>query len=213
MKIITDPKTIEEESMRIIEQVVELHAFSPGEKAVVKRVIHSAGDPSLAGLMRFHPRALECGVAALRSGCIILTDVSMVKSGLSRKPLALLGVEVRCLIDHPAVAEMAREKGITRAMAAMELGASVADGGIIAIGNAPTALFALCRLIAGGKAKPALVVATPVGFVGAAEAKRELMALDVPYITVTGTRGGSPMAAAIVNALLFMVCTGGTTHA
>lgn len=205
MTFYTDPKAIEEESMRIIEEKVpELYTFSPQERPIVKRIVHSSGDPSMAKLIRFHPLAVECGIAALKSGCSILTDVNMVKSGLAKKPLAQLGVKTHCLIDHPAVAQKAQEKGITRAMAAMELGAPNLRGGIVAIGNAPTALFTLCRLIASGRAQPALVVATPVGFVGAAESKKELMTLNVPYITVVGTRGGSTIAAAIINALLFM---------
>ncbi len=205
MQLTTDPRAIEQESMRIIEDNLPGLAVLPaGERAIVKRVVHTTGDFSCAQLIRFHPRAVESGLTALRAGRPILTDVNMVRSGLIKERLATLGVAVDCLINHPEVVNRARARGTTRAMVAMELGAPKIEGGIIAIGNAPTALFTLCRLISTGQAKPALVVGTPVGFVGAAESKEELMSLDIPYITMTGSRGGSTIAAAVINALLLM---------
>ncbi|MGB9803535.1 precorrin-8X methylmutase [Desulfofundulus sp.] len=205
MQSITNPRAIEEQSMRIIEEhLPQLAELPAGERAIVKRVVHTTGDLSCAELMRFHPRAVESGLSALRAGKPILTDVNMVRSGLIKDRLSALGVVVECLINHPEVVTCARARGVTRAMVAMELGAPQIEGGIIAIGNAPTALFALCRLISTGQARPALVVGTPVGFVGAAESKKELMSQDIPYITITGTRGGSTIATAVVNALLLM---------
>lgn len=192
--------------MSIIEDSLpDLARLPAGEREVIKRVVHATGDLSCARLVRFHSRAVESGLGALRAGRPILADVNMVCTGLIKGRLAALGVEAYCLINDPEVVARARLKGITRAMTAMELGAPRAEGGIIAIGNAPTALFALCELISTGRVKPALVVGTPVGFVGAAESKEALMSLDIPYITLPGTRGGSPIATAIVNALLLMV--------
>ncbi|MBE3589071.1 MAG: precorrin-8X methylmutase [Thermoanaerobacteraceae bacterium] len=205
MEIIKNPRAIEKKSMDIIEeQLPELSMLPPGEREIIKRVVHTTGDLSCAGLVRIHPLAVAGGLKALRSGRPILTDVNMVRTGIIRERLAALGVEARCLINDPAVVSRARERGVTRAMIAMEMGAPGIDGGIVAIGNAPTALFALCHLISAGKARPALVVGTPVGFVGAAESKEELMSLNIPYITIPGTRGGSTIATAIINALLLM---------
>ncbi|MCS5695829.1 precorrin-8X methylmutase [Desulfofundulus thermocisternus] len=200
-----NPAAIEKESMRIIEEnLPDLATLPAGERSIIKRVVHTTGDLSCARLIRIHPRAVENGLRALKAGKPILTDVNMVRSGLIKNRLASLGVEVICLINHPEVIKNAQMRGTTRAMVAMELGVPKIEGGIIAIGNAPTALFTLCRLVSAGQVRPALVVGTPVGFVGAAESKEELISLGIPYITMIGTRGGSTIAAAIINALLLM---------
>jgi len=205
VEVIVDPKAIEEKSMCIIEHnLPALAEMPPGERAIVKRVVHTTGDLTLASLVRFHPRAVEAGLEAIRRGRPILTDVNMVRTGLIDNRLRTFGIETRCLINDPEVVAGSRARRVTRAMLAMERGAPEAAGGIIAIGNAPTALFTLCALIARNEARPALVVGTPVGFVGAAESKEELVKSSVPYITLPGTRGGSTIATAIINALLLM---------
>lgn len=205
MDIIRDPKEIERKSMAIIEESLPALADLPGrEREIVKRVIHTTGDLDCISLVRISPGAVEAGLGAIRSGRAILTDVNMLRTGLIGERMNRFGVKALCLINDPEVVREAGEKGITRAMAAMERGAAGAGGGIVAIGNAPTALFTLCRMIREGAVSPALVVGTPVGFVGAAESKEVLIEAGVEYVTMPGTRGGSTVAASIVNALLLM---------
>jgi len=172
----------------------------------VKRVIHTTGDLGCVSMVSISPGAVEAGLAAIRGGRAILTDVNMLRTGLIAGRMEKFGVIAHCLISHPGVVEEAREQGVTRAMLAMQKGAGLAEGGIIAVGNAPTALFEICRMVREGLLRPALVVGTPVGFVGAAESKEELLetsaATGLEYITLPGTRGGSTIAASIVNALL-----------
>jgi precorrin-8X/cobalt-precorrin-8 methylmutase len=200
-----DPGSIESRSMEIIEtQLPELARLQAGEKEIVKRVVHTTGDVTIAGLMRIHPGAVEAGLAAIRAGKTVITDINMLKAGINAKRLALFGAAARCYIGDEDVAEEARRLGQTRAMVAMRKAAPELNGGIVAIGNAPTALFALVELIDRGEVAPALIVGTPVGFVGASESKEMLTQKEVPYITIPGTRGGSAIAAAVVNALLYM---------
>lgn len=201
----SNPCSIEERSMVIIEESLpELKELPEEERQIIKRIIHATGDISYASLVRISPEAVATGLAAIRAGRNIITDVNMLKAGLNPNRLESFGIKVSCYIKDPRVLEKARQDGITRAMAAMHLAAPEMAGGIIAIGNAPTALFALCELIKQGMASPALVVGTPVGFVGARESKEMLMELAVPYITIPGTKGGSTIAVAIVNALLYL---------
>ncbi len=187
---------------------------SDAEWQVVRRVVHTTGDPTLAGLLRLHPEAVAAGVAAVRAGADVVTDVRMVAAGISRGLLARWGGSVRCAIAAPEAAERARADGTTRAVAAMRWlagqrrpdGRSSLEGSIVAVGNAPTALLALLDLIDAGAVRPALIVGVPVGFVAAAESKAELMERGVPYITLPGTRGGSTIAVAAVNAILRLAC-------
>jgi len=203
LDIIKDPGQIERTSMSIIEQSLpDLKNFPSVERDIVKRVIHTTGDLGCIYLVNISPGAVEAGLDAIRKGFSVLTDVNMLKSGLISGRMDKFGVRSHCLISDPEVVLEARENGLTRAMVAMKRGAAMADNGIIAVGNAPTALFELCRMIRDKEAHPALVVGTPVGFVGAAESKEMLMETGVPYITMPGTRGGSTVAASIVNALL-----------
>ncbi len=205
MEMIVDPMEIEKKSMAIIEDSLpELKSLPEGERKIIKRVIHTTGDPGCVSLVKISPGAVEAGLCAIRGGRPILTDVNMLRTGLMAHRMEKHGVRAFCLINDPEVVCDSRQKGITRAMAAMNKGAAEAGGGIVAVGNAPTALFALCRMIRNGKARPALVVGTPVGFVGAAESKEMLMETGVEYITMPGTRGGSTIAVSIVNALLLM---------
>lgn len=191
--------------MAIIEKNVPSLALLPArEQSIVKRIIHTTGDFNIAPLVKIHPQAVERGLAAIHRGCTIFTDVNMVLAGLNNKKLTEFGVQAICRIADPSVAAEATRTGQTRAMVTMRQ-AGALQGDIVVIGNAPTALFTLCAMIEQGEADPALVIGTPVGFVGASESKELLVSLNkVPYITVQGTRGGSTIAASIVNALLYM---------
>lgn len=203
MNIIVDPREIEKKSMMIIEESLpQLQQAEGREREIIKRVIHTTGDLSCASLVKIAPGAVDAGLAAIRGGRNIITDVNMLKTGLIKERMNCFGVTAHCLISDPEVIAEAGKTGQTRAMVAMRKGAALAGGGIIAVGNAPTALFELCRMIREGEARPALVVGTPVGFVGAAESKEVLMDTGILYITMPGTRGGSTVAAAIINSLL-----------
>lgn len=195
------PEEIEVESMRVID--ASLGGFpDPGDRAVARRLIHASGDLSLQTAIDIAPDAVEAGLAALRAGKPVVTDVRMVASGIDSKRLGALGGETACRIDDPDVARLAREEGTTRSSVAMRELAPRIDGAVVAIGNAPTALREVIALHRAGVATPALVVGIPVGFVDAAESKEALRESGLPYVTVVGARGGSPLAAAAVNALL-----------
>lgn len=205
------PEEIEARSLAIVEALLPPGGWDAGERRVAARMIHAAGDPSLAGAIRISPGAVAGGVAALRAGRPIFADVGMVAAGISRALAGRLGSAVRCLLEAPGVAERAAAEGTTRAAAAVRLAAADLGGAVVAVGNAPTALLALLDLLDAGLPPPALVVGTPVGFVSAAESKAELAARRAPHVTVLGTRGGSPLAAAAVNALLRLAADGGGT--
>jgi len=198
------PQEIEAESFRRIEAQAGAPAFPPGVWPVVRRMIHTTGDFDYLKTVRIHPRALAAGVAALRRGCVLGTDTRMLLAGISTGRLNRLGVEAFCLMTEPEVAREAVRRGTTRAAVAMEQALPRLAGGIVAIGNAPTALLRLLELLAAGSAPPALVVGVPVGFVNAAESKEALTQHDCPYITALGPKGGSAVAAAIINALAVM---------
>lgn len=196
------PHEIEGESFRIVRSEMGEHNFSEAELAVVVRIIHATADFDFQEIIRFHPQAIESGLEALRRGCPIVTDVRMVQAGISEKLLTGLGGRTVCDIRHPEVDRQARAGGLTRSTVAMRRNAATIDGGIVAIGNAPTALLEVIRLVREEGLRPALIVGMPVGFVKADESKDELLTLDVPYITAVGRKGGSPVAAAAINALL-----------
>lgn len=206
MQYITDPMTIETRSMEIIAPYLADKSLSEQEIKVVSRIIHAAGDPDYGNVVVIHPEAIEAGCKALQNGASIYTDVEMVRTGINRRRLAELGGQVQCLIADEAVARIAKEQGITRSMAAIRTFGEQLDGAIVAIGNAPTALFALLELMEQTSIRPALIIGVPVGFVGASESK-ELLAekSPVPYITVKGNKGGSPIAAATTNAIMYML--------
>ena len=178
--------------------------LSADEKFVVCRIVRAEGDPQISEVVRFSPGALEAGVKALQSGARILTDVRMVEVGISKALLARQGVATDCRIDTPEVAERAKREQTTRSVAAIRELAPLLEGSVVAIGNAPTALLALLDLVAEGRARPAVVIGMPVGFVACAESKEELQRSNLPFITVQGRRGGSSAAAATVNALLIL---------
>ena len=178
--------------------------LSADEKFVVCRIVRAEGDPQISEVVRFSPGALEAGVKALQLGARILTDVRMVEVGISKALLARQGVATDCRIDTPEVAERAKREQTTRSVAAIRELAPLLEGSVVAIGNAPTALLALLDLVAEGRARPAVVIGMPVGFVACAESKEELKRSNLPFITVQGRRGGSSAAAATVNALLIL---------
>ena len=206
MDFIKEPMTIENRSMELIApHLAELH-LDERETKLYSRLIHASGDVGYAPITRVHPQAIDAAIAALKRGVDIYTDVEMVRTGINKKKLASFGSTVHCLVADPDVAARAKAEGITRSMVAMRTFGKDMDGSIVAIGNAPTALFEVLRLVREEGIRPACIVGIPVGFVGAAESKAELAANDiVPYITVEGSKGGSPIAAAAVNALMYMI--------
>ena len=206
MKYIKDPMAIETRSMEIIAPY--LAKFNLDEQAikVYSRIIHAAGDPDYANIIKIHPEAITAGLAALQSGCNIFCDVEMVRTGINKRRLAEFGGQACCLVADESVAREAKAAGITRSMAAMRKFGKELNGAIVAIGNAPTALFEVLQMIQAEQIKPALIIGVPVGFVGAAESKDLLYTTSpVPYITVLGNKGGSPIAAASVNAVMYML--------
>ena len=195
------PEAIEAESFRIIERELGPTGFSAEEFAVVRRTIHATGDFSFAENLRFHPQAIAAGLAAIRAGKNILVDVNMAASGISAALLSRFGGRVICRIKETETVELAKKNGTTRSDAAI----SRARGdniGIVAVGNAPTALLKAMELIDQGLFSPELVIGVPVGFVNAAESKQLLAEQAYPFITALGRKGGTPVAVAAVNALL-----------
>lgn len=206
MDFIKQPMEIENRSMEIIAPHLEGLNLDEAQTKVYSRIIHAAGDVEYAPIIRIHPDAISAAQKAIKSGCNIYTDVEMVRTGINKRKLASFGGEVFCLVADPEVAAVAKEQGITRSMAAMRAFGKKLDGAIVAIGNAPTALFEVLRMIEEEGIRPAAVVGIPVGFVGAADSKEELAKnTKVPFITVAGTKGGSPIAAASINAIMYLI--------
>lgn len=193
---------IEQESFRIIRDELGSHSFTEDQLAVVVRIIHATADFDFKEIVRFHPAAIQSGVEALRRGCTVVTDVRMVEVGISARLLDAFGGKTICVIGAPEVSELAEREGLTRSTAAMRLLGQELNGNVVAIGNAPTALLEVVRLIRDEGIRPALVVGVPVGFVNTAESKEQLLGLDVPTVTAVGRKGGSTVAVATVNALL-----------
>lgn len=196
------PINIEEESMKIIEKKLPFIKVTHFEKEVIKRIVHTTGDIHIVKHIVISKEAVHCGLEAIKLSRNIICDVNMVKAGINIKLLKSFGGIVKCFIRDRKVISFAKKNNLTRASVSMILKANELNKNIIAIGNAPTALFEVCNLIKKDKIKPALVIGVPVGFVKAKESKELLRILKVPYILIKGTRGGSAIAAAIVNALL-----------
>ena len=202
------PADIERTSISIItRELDELGLTPPPETAaVVKRVIHTTADFDYAKNLRFTPGAVQAAVRALQTGAVIVTDTNMALAGISRPGLAKLGCEAVCYMADPAVAAAAKQAGTTRAVAAMHRAAREHPGAILAVGNAPTALLTIAEEIEAGL-RPALVIGVPVGFVNVVESKETLFAIceqhGVPAIAAMGRKGGSNVAAAICNALVY----------
>ena len=202
------PADIERTSMEIISRELAQRGIvlPPETEAVVKRVIHTTADFDYADNLQFSNRAVPRAVEAFRNGASIITDTNMARAGISKAALARQGGEVYCFMADSHVAEAAKREGTTRAVAAMRKGAAECPQAVFAVGNAPTALLELCGLIRGGL-RPALVVGVPVGFVNVEESKRRIFwtcqEFDIPCIAAMGRKGGSNVAAAICNALLY----------
>ncbi|OIR09110.1 precorrin-8X methylmutase [mine drainage metagenome] len=195
-----DPAAIYDKSFAIIRAEADLAAFDALEQEVAVRVIHACGMPEIAADLSFAPGAAAAGRAALAAGRPLLVDVEMVAHGIIRRRLTA-GSPVHCLLNDARTAPLAQRLGTTRTAAAVELWRPHLEGAVVAIGNAPTALFHLLELIQNGGPRPAAILGFPVGFVGAAESKEALAAAGLPHIALLGRRGGSAMAAAAVNAL------------
>ena len=197
------PDEIDRESLKMVQASLPGGlSMSPSEHYVLCRIVRAEGDPGIAPDVKFSAGAVEAGLDRLRASAPVITDVRMVEMGISKALLREAGVQTKCAIDIPEVAERAKTEGTTRSVAAIRELAPQLDGAVCAIGNAPTALLALLDLVDEGQVSPALVIGMPVGFVACAESKDELVKRNVPYITVLGRRGGSSAAAATVNALL-----------
>lgn len=198
------PNEIEQGSFAIIDAEAGPHGFDPQQWQIVRRMIHTSADFEYIDGVRFHPRAVAAGINAIRGGGAIFTDTNMARTGIRERDLAPFGVNIQCLMASGRIARQAAEAGTTRALAAVDAVADQLENSIYVVGNAPTALLRLIEHIRKGTAGPALIIGLPVGFVNAAESKEELLGLDVPYITNVGRKGGSNVAAAVVNALIIM---------
>jgi len=197
---------IEDSSFAIVDREAGAHGFDAAQWQVVRRVIHATADFEFKALMAFHPDAIAAGVAALRRGCRVIVDVKMIAAGLNEERLAAYGCTVLSRISDSDVIVAALQRNTTRAIEAIRKSQQLGelDGAILAIGNAPTALLETARLVRAAAVRPALVVAVPVGFVSAAESKAEAETLPVPWIVARGRKGGSPIAVAILHALLLL---------
>ena len=199
------PMDIEKRSFEIITEILGQRQLDPENELVIKRAIHTTADFDYADNLVFSPHAVQRGIAALKDGCDIVTDTQMAKSGINKTILGKLGGQVHCFMSDADVAQEAKARGVTRAMVSMERAATLNKPCIFAIGNAPTALICIRELIDAGKLNPALIVGVPVGFVNVVESKELILELDTPHIVARGRKGGSNVAAAIVNAVLYQM--------
>jgi len=202
---IVKPMEIEKRSFEIITELLGDRELDPENAPVIKRVIHTTADFDYADNLRFSAHAVQKGIEALRGGCDIVTDTQMARAGINKTVLGRLGGQAHCFMSDPDVALEAQERGVTRAAVSMERAAALEKPCIFAIGNAPTALFSLRDLLEAGRLAPALVVGVPVGFVNVVESKERIMEAGVPYIVSQGRKGGSGVAAAICNAMLYQI--------
>ena len=194
-------------SMKLIREAIgDVLAKAPKDQIpIIERVVHTTADPEFAKLLAISDGAVEAGVAAIKSGAKIVTDVKMVKAGINEARLKKFGGKVYTYMNDERAVKLANSESLTRAAAAMRLAIKDGlDGAIVLIGNAPTAAFELAEQVKKGLVKPALIVAVPVGYVGAAESKEVVAKLPIPYVIVKGRRGGSTIAVAVFNALLSM---------
>jgi len=196
-------QSIEDKSMQIIESEVGFHDYNKLEWPIVRRVIHATADFDFAKKNKiiFHKDAILKGINALKNGCNIIVDVNGVIGGLNKQNLKDFGNDIICNISNPKIVDEAKKFNKTKAQTAMRIAASEMNGGLVVIGNAPTALLEIIQMIKEKITSPALVIGIPVGFVSSPESKEVLQTVDVPFITNIGRKGGSPCASAIVNAL------------
>jgi precorrin-8X/cobalt-precorrin-8 methylmutase len=196
---------IVDKSMLLIRQAIgdDLAKLPKDKVPIVERVVHTTADPDFAKILAISDDAVKAGVAAIKAGAKVVTDVKMVKAGINEARLKKFGCTISTYMNDERVMAFAKQEGITRSAAAMRLAVKDGlDGAIILIGNAPTAVFELIEQIEAGNVKPALLVAVPVGFVGAVESKEAAEKLAIPHVVTRGRRGGSTIAVAIFNALL-----------
>ncbi len=203
-----EPHPIEKESMSIIEKEVDLSGLKPVERSVIKRVIHATADPEFRDIVHFSPGATGAGISAIRTGKPIVVDVRMVEAGILKRALLHYGGRVYCFSGDGDVEATARAEGTTRSAVCMRKAVGFMEGGIVCIGNAPTALVELLRLVREGRAEPALIIGVPVGFVGAEGVKADLSLLGCEFITTRGRKGGSTVAVSIINALIIEALKG-----
>lgn len=196
-------QSIEDASMQIIEDEIGSHPYDKMEWPIVRRVIHATADFDFArnNAIIFHKEAIQKGLEALRGGCSIVVDVNGVLGGLNKKNPQDFGNNLVCNISDPKIMDKAKRENMTRSQMAMRTASNDIDHGIVAIGNAPTALLEVIKMVKEGVAKPSLVIGIPVGFISAAESKDELKNTDISHITNKGRKGGSSCASAIINAL------------
>ena len=199
------PMEIEKRSFEIITQMLGDRHFPPDQEPIIKRVIHTTADFDYEKNMVFSENAVKNGIQALKIGCDIVTDTQMVKAGINKTILEKLGGQVHCFMSDSDVANGARERGVTRDVVSMEKAVNLKKPCIFAIGNAPTALIRIRELVDEGKLSPVLVIGVPVGFVNVVESKELIIASDIPHIIARGNKGGSNVAAAICNALLYQI--------
>lgn len=208
MEIIVEqvlPWEIEARSFEIISLELAGRKFPALQEPIIKRVIHTTADFDYADTLVFSEHAVERALEALKEGAVIVSDTQMVKAGIHKKTLERMGSEVICYMSDEGVAKTARKLGTTRAAASMDRAAELERPVIFAVGNAPTALIRLYELIQEGKIKPRLVIGVPVGFVNVIQSKELIQKAGVPYIVANGRKGGSNVAAAICNGLLYML--------
>lgn len=208
MDYIKNPMMIETKSFEIIQSIIDEeytgYTFkNEVEEKIIKRCIHTAADFDYLDILKISEHAVEKIQKALQDGATIYTDTTMALSGINKTRLGALGASCKCFISDAAVAELAREKGMTRSMAAVHYAASLPGKKIFVLGNAPTALFKVLELVESGELEVEAVVGVPVGFVGAAESKEALYNSSLDYILSAGRKGGSNIAAAIINAILY----------
>ncbi len=198
---------IERKSFEVIEAEAPEHSLSLEEWYIARRLIHTTADFSIIEGLRFHGNPIERGVEALASGAPLYSDSNMIRSGISIPRLQRLNASytrehITCRIADPEIAELAKKRNISRALCSMELEGENLSGAIVLIGNAPLALASLTRFIQEKEVKPALVIGMPVGFVNVVESKNLLCECDIPFITLEGRRGGSPLAVATLHAII-----------
>lgn len=205
---IVKPMEIEKKSFEIITERLEelnINNFPENQADIIKRVIHTSADFDYAKNLVFSDNAVENALEALKNGACIVTDTNMAFSGINKKIVAELGGEVKCFMSDEEVAKEAKRREITRAIVSMEKAAEIKKDLIFAVGNAPTALICLDKLYKEGKINPKLVIGVPVGFVNVVESKEMIIKSGMPYIVARGNKGGSNVAAAICNALLYKI--------
>ena len=199
------PADIERESFAAITRELGDRVLDPTQAPIIKRVIHTTADFEYADTLYFSPNAVELAKEAIRGGAHIITDTQMAYSGINKKAAAKFGCEVSCFMSDEDVAQEARSCGVTRARVSMDKAARLRQPSIFAIGNAPTALIRLRELIDKGELRPELIIGVPVGFVNVVASKELIMETDVPCIVSRGRKGGSNVAACIMNAILYLL--------